>query len=198
MSQQHVPFRVWVILLEALFLGAVPATGLQRPDGAPKSPALDACALLTSSEVQRVQGEATQDAKAGNDQSGALLVRQCLFRTTTPIHSVSLAIALPNPAASGDAISPRTFWQSKFHSPENEKEKRGESGEPEGSNPRPVPGIGDEAFWVGTSMTGALYVLKGNLFLRISAGGIRDEASRIEHSKTLAALALKRLSDMRP
>lgn len=42
-------------------------------------------------------------------------------------------------------------------------------------------------------MVGALYVLKGNTFLRISVGGVREEPARIEKSVALARLALKRL-----
>jgi hypothetical protein len=40
---------------------------------------------------------------------------------------------------------------------------------------------------------GALYVLKGNTFLRISVGGIREEPVRIEKSKALARIAIKRM-----
>jgi hypothetical protein len=42
-------------------------------------------------------------------------------------------------------------------------------------------------------MVGALYVLKGNTFVRISVGGVREEPARIEKSVALARLALKRL-----
>jgi hypothetical protein len=46
---------------------------------------------------------------------------------------------------------------------------------------------------VGNSISGALYVLKGNSFLRISVGGVREESARMEKSKALAHAALKRL-----
>ena len=42
-------------------------------------------------------------------------------------------------------------------------------------------------------MVGALYVLKGDTFLRISVGGVREEPARIQKSVALARLALKRL-----
>jgi len=42
-------------------------------------------------------------------------------------------------------------------------------------------------------MTGALYVLKGDTFLRISVGGVREESARIGKSVALARLVLKRL-----
>jgi hypothetical protein len=56
-----------------------------------------------------------------------------------------------------------------------------------------VEGIGDEAFWTGNRVGGALFVLKGNAYLRISVGGAGDQAAKIEKSKTLAASALKQL-----
>jgi len=60
---------------------------------------------------------------------------------------------------------------------------------------RAINGIGDEAYWVGNPLTGALYVLRGNSFLRVSVGGVREEAARIEKSKALAQAALKRLQN---
>ena len=58
---------------------------------------------------------------------------------------------------------------------------------------RRIAGLGEEACWVGTSMTGALYVLEGRNFLRISVGGVHEEWARIEKTKVLARAALKRL-----
>jgi hypothetical protein len=42
-------------------------------------------------------------------------------------------------------------------------------------------------------MGGAIYVLKDNVFIRISVGGPESEESKIEKSKALAAKALSRL-----
>ena len=59
--------------------------------------------------------------------------------------------------------------------------------------PRPVEGVGDEAFWTGGAVGGALYVLKGDTYLRISIGGPDDQAARIERAKVLARKAIARL-----
>jgi hypothetical protein len=40
---------------------------------------------------------------------------------------------------------------------------------------------------------GALYVLKGSTYLRVSVGGAGDQQSKINKSKALARLVLKRL-----
>jgi hypothetical protein len=158
----------------------------------------DACAVLTSADVQAVQGDAVQETKPSTQPAGDLLMSQCIFRTASPSKSVSVAIA------SAGSVSPRAFWQKQFHSAkseseEREKEKPAAKGKParqeedESTQPRTIKGVGEQAYWVGSPMVGALYVLKGNTFLRISVGGIREEAARIEKSVALARLALKRL-----
>ena len=156
----------------------------------------DPCALLTSADIQAVQGDAVQDTKPSTQPAGGLIMAQCLFRTASPSKSVSLAVA------SAGSVSPRAFWQKQFHSgkpgPE-EKEKDKGAGrkdakvEDESTQPRAIKGVGEQAYWVGSPMVGALYVLKGNTFLRISVGGVRAESARIQKSVALARLALKRL-----
>lgn len=59
--------------------------------------------------------------------------------------------------------------------------------------PRPISALGEEAFWVGSPLSGALYVLQGDLFLRISVGGVPKESARIAKSKSLATAILVRL-----
>jgi hypothetical protein len=82
-------------------------------------------------------------------------------------------------------LTPREYWRKQFHPAERDREpdRRG----------RPIPDVGEEAYWTGNRFAGALYVLRGETFLRISVGGIRDEQARIEASKALALAALKRL-----
>jgi len=159
----------------------------------------DPCSLLTSADIQAVQGDAAQESKPSTQPAGGLVMSQCLFRTASPSKSVSVAIA------SAGSTSPRAFWQKQFHSshPESgEKEKenadagrkdaKGEQ-EEEGTKPRAIQGVGEQAYWVGSPMVGALYVLKGDTFFRISVGGIREEPVRIEKSKELARIAIKRM-----
>jgi hypothetical protein len=164
-------------------------------------PKTDACALLTSADVQAVQGDQIQETKPSTQPGGGLIMSQCLFRTATPSKSVSVAIASPG------SISPRTFWQKQFQSGKpasGEKEKaekkplagskkQEKEEDDESTRSRAIAGVGEEAYWVGGPMVGALYVLKGNTFVRISVGGVREESARIEKSVALARLALKRL-----
>jgi hypothetical protein len=127
---------------------------------------------------------------------------QCFYRTTTFAKSVSLALAVPDPAKPSP-LTPREFWRKQFHSAEPVEEEKPVVGkapkkteverEEELRKPRPIDGLGEEAYWVGNPISGALYVLKGNSFLRISVGGVREESARMEKSKALAQAVLKRL-----
>ena len=57
-----------------------------------------------------------------------------------------------------------------------------------------IEGVGDEAYWAGNRVTGALYARRGETLVRVSVGGIRDEQDRIEKSRQLAVAALGRLA----
>jgi len=164
-----------------------------------KQSRIDPCSLLTSADIAAVQGEPVEQTKPSDQPGTGLLMLQCLFRTTTPTKSVSLAVAAPS------AMSPRAFWRKQFH-PGQDATKEKDSAraekksvaerkeqEEESTRPRAIAGLGEEAYWVGGPIAGALYVLKGNTFLRISVGGIREESARIEKSKALARIALKRM-----
>jgi hypothetical protein len=188
-------FRL-ILCLVPFISGALSAA--QKPAHTPAKQSQPApCALLTSSDIQTVQGDPVQDTKPSTQPAGGLVMSQCLFRTATPTKSVSLAIASPG------SVSPRAFWQKQFHAAKPEPEERETEKSPAGgihaieedesTRPRAIAGVGDQAFWVGSPMVGALYVLKGNTFLRISVGGVREESARIENSISLARLALKRL-----
>lgn len=158
---------------------------------------LDACKLLTSDDVQSVQGEPVEEIKPGTQPGGDLRVSECIFRTTTPAKAISLALAEPSRG------QPRDYWRKRFHGSVNPKPKEpGAKGnenterdgdDPDASRPRTIRDLGNEAFWVGGRVTGALYVLHDDSFIRISVGGVRDEAARIARSVALARAALKRL-----
>ena len=167
---------------------------------------IDACALITNAEIEAVQGEPVKETKSSESPSSSFVMSQCFFRTATFAKSISLALATPD-SAKPSALTPREYWRKQFHPPDQaEKEKdepaagkakapkeTEEEREKELGKPRPVAGLGEEAYWVGNPITGALYVLKGDAFLRISVGGEKDESVRITKTKTLAQKALKRL-----
>jgi Protein of unknown function (DUF3558) len=146
----------------------------------------DACALLTKEEIQAVQGEPFKETKPSQKSGSGLIVSQCYFELPTPVNSVVLTVTRK---AEGGR-DPSESWQETFHR-EKAPERKKEEGEEK--EPLKVEGIGDEAFWTGNRVGGALFVLKGNAYIRISVGGAGDQAAKIEKSKALAASALKRL-----
>ncbi len=162
----------------------------------------DACILLTSAEVEAVQGESVSETKTSAQPNGEMLVTECVFRTTTFAKSVSLALATPS-STKPSALTPRKFWQKQFHARDMEEDEIHAAGkgakkpesedDEEARKPRRIEGLGEEAYWVGTPITGALYVLQGDNFVRISVGGVHEESVRIEKSKVLARAVVKRL-----
>ncbi|MDQ2975120.1 MAG: DUF3558 domain-containing protein [Acidobacteriota bacterium] len=173
---------------------------------------VDACSLLTSAEIQAVQGEPLKETKPNEQASGNLITALCYYELPTPSNSISLSLTMKNPETSGGQ-SLKEFWENTFgksegkdkrereknrgakkNGPQTQSENREREGEEEESAPlETVRGIGDEAFWSGTRVGGALYVLKGDRYLRISVGGPRDNKVKLKKSKTLAQRALRRL-----
>jgi hypothetical protein len=152
------------------------------------SPVADnvACTLLTKEETQAVQGEPFKATKPTQHSVGGLSVSQCYFELPTAVNSIVLTIT--RKAEGG--TDPSQNWREIFHREESARKKEEKEGEKE---PLKVEGVGDEAFWTGNRVGGALYVLKGNCYIRVSVGGAGDQAQKIEKSKKLALAVLNRL-----
>jgi hypothetical protein len=161
-----------------------PAAKSESSDGA------KACALLTSAEIEAVQGEPLKVTHPTGKTGGGLAISQCYFELPTPANSV--VVTLTEKAEGAGSRDPKQSWEEMFHR-SAEIEKRSEEKE-ERAAPNKIEGVGDEAFWTGSRIGGALYVLKGNSYIRISVGGAGDQAAKIEKSKTLAESILKRIS----
>src|SRR3954465_14756951 len=87
-------------------------------NSAKQTKAADPCKLLTSADIQAIQGDAVQETKPATQPAGGLVMSQCLFRTANPSKAVSVAIASPG------SVSPRAFWQKQFHSDNPASEER--------------------------------------------------------------------------
>ena len=142
------------------------------------------CTLLTKEEIQAVQGETFKETKPSHKLAGGLSVSQCYFQLPTAAKSIVLTVTRK---AEGDR-DPAQNWRDMFHG-----EKKSEERDEKAAEPKEIDGLGDEAFWTGTRVGGALFVLKGKCYIRISVGGAGDQAEKIEKSKTLAESVLKQL-----
>jgi hypothetical protein len=157
----------------------------------PKATGVEVCNLLTKAEIEAVLGEPVHQTKSSVQPGDGLRLTQCFFGAATAAKSVSVALATPGPVGAA-TFAPRDFWRKQFHPRKGSKNT--ESEREEGMRKaRPIGGLGEEAYWVGNSIAGALYVLHTDRFLRISVGGVRQEALRIQKSKALARAAVKRL-----
>ena len=119
-----------------------------------------------------------RQSKASEQRSGELVFHQCFYTLPTFAKSVSLGVG----------VGAREFWREMFH--ENKKE----AGEEESRTPRrPVPNLGQEAYWIPLRIGATLYVLDRNAMIRVSVGGNDSDAVRLEKSAALARGVLKRL-----
>jgi hypothetical protein len=140
---------------------------------------------------------------------GEFIVAQCYYAMPTSANSAVVNVTTAKDETG--ARSPRTLWEQEIdfarlvaskgeseREPKQDKDKQPrerdeESEAKEVSPPERVNNLGDEAFWVGTPIGGALYVLKNDLFFRISVGGAGDQKAKLNKSKTLAQTILKKL-----
>ena len=189
----------YVAFVFAGVLGGAATQSAKKDTGVSKG-TVYACALLTPAEIEAIQGERVEETKSTVRPSGGLFATQCLFRTPTLNKSVSLFLIASDPLHPVP-LTARQLWQKQFHSSEvdeepvagENKKKLDPERERESREPRPIRGLGEEAYWVASPVASALYVLKGEMFLRISVGSAGQESERMEKSKALARAVLKRL-----
>jgi hypothetical protein len=151
----------------------------------------DPCRLLTDAEVRAVQGHGPTQKIQSEQPAGSFRFTQCFYRTAELSSSVSVALGIPLTASKRSG--PRDYWHSQFKSEERDQREEREESDEKKQEPRRLAGLGDEAYWVGDPVTGALYVLRGEVFLRVSVGGSLDQAQKIKRARTFAIYALKRL-----
>ena len=175
-----VHMRAVVVFGILLLLASTQLTAAQRHR--------DPCRLLTDAEVRAVQGQTPAQKIPSEQPAGAFQFTQCFYRTQELSSSVSVALGVP--VADDKRSGPRDYWRAQF-----KREERGEREEADEkkNEPKRLAGLGDEAYWIGDPVTGALYVLRGEVFLRMSVGGPPAQAEKIKRAKVLALYALKRL-----
>ena len=146
--------------------------------------------LLMSSEIESVTGERAKQAATSARTEAGFAISQCYFQTATPAKSVVVTVTTRGPGP--DAKEPRQFWAEKFHGEGNE-EKESEEPQRRQAPPEKVEGVGDEAYWVESGSTGALYAIQADRFIRVAMGGSDDKPVKIGKAKKLAELVLRRL-----
>jgi hypothetical protein len=183
-----------------LSLAALPIVYVNFP-AAETSKTPDACKLLTPANIQQVQGSAPLSARASSQDTGSLASSQCFFTLSPFIQSVSLEVISQS---STDKINVRDFWNEKFHAKRTDdadadaeqkshQRRKSEEDEEKKNPPQPLPGIGEDAFWVYTGRDGAVYTLQGKYIVRVGVSGKGDEAAKIQRASALAKFVLLKL-----
>jgi hypothetical protein len=163
---------------------ATPGPGQKSTNG------VDVCSLLTSAEIEAIQGAPLKDTKPSANPQGGLNISQCYF--LLPTAADSIVVTVTQKADASNSRDPKESWDEIFH---GDKDKEDAAKEEEGKSepPEKIEGVGDEAFWAPRRFGGALYAIKGHVYISVSVGGAGDKASKIQKSKALAEIILKRL-----
>jgi hypothetical protein len=151
---------------------------------------IDACSLLTSKEIEAIQGASVKDTKPSANSHGGLTVSQCYFLLPTAADSIVVTVTQRDNGS--NSRDPKQSWEEIFHG-DKEKTNTREEEEKEPAAPQEITSLGNEAFWVPRRFGGKLYVLKGNTYITIGVGSPGDQAIKIQKAKALAEIMLKRL-----
>ncbi len=174
-----------------------PAQPQESLGGAPARK-LDACDLLKADEITAIQGSPIKETKSSAFSNGKFRVSQCFYEALEPGKSINLAVTSSDPDSSAK-ISPGAFWKEKFApyrgGATEREETRAEGEKEERLPPKRIERLGDDAYWMGRD---ALYVLKGDVYVRLSIGGADSVETKIEKARTLMAHVLGRLSTPTP
>lgn len=141
---------------------------------------IKACNLLSSKDIQSVQGEVLKQAVGRESAQGNLVESHCYFALPTGAKSISLSVTA---AGKGRAAREIRAFLDEFHRPPKKKHRA----------PTKIEGLGQEAFWASSASGGNLYVFDRDRFIRLSVGGPGDQAEKLKKSKALARMVLARL-----
>ncbi|PYS65257.1 MAG: hypothetical protein DMF76_03155 [Acidobacteria bacterium] len=187
-----------------------PASPMTMVSPAPSAPApnapasglktkVDVCSLLEGADLKNIQGEQPKETQRSDREDAGFIVTQCYY--SLPTSSSSVVLNVTTASESAGARDPREFWKETFarkaekKEPDEKREGRTKEGEGEerAAPPQKIAGLGEDAYWIASRVGGALYVLKKDLFFRISVGGPGDANAKLKKSKALAQRALKRI-----
>ncbi len=157
---------------------------------------VDASTLLTAEEIERILGEPLKNKIPSTRTEAGFVISQCYFALATA--SKSLVVTVTNPGAGPQVTEPREFWAEKFEGAKIQGSmKEPESSREKHERPQPAPekiaDVGDDAYWVPSGGTGALYVLHANSLIRLALGGNDEKALRVQKAVALAKIAVGRL-----
>ena len=143
--------------------------------GCSREPKLDACAMLSKTDVEAILGERVDDPQPGNNTPGTkdtAAVSECKYETAgKPPKRVSL-LARVSPVADN---TPEAINQVR------------ETLKKTGIAPLDIKDLGDVAFWGRNQLN---VFIGGNRYLIISVSGFDNDSAALKKAKALAQKAL--------
>ena len=130
-----------------------------------------------------------KEVRSHQENTGGLTVSECYFIGTSLPKYVTLRLV--ERASSPEARDPRTVWNESFAPEKLEALKRARGKAKRDAEA--VPNLGDEAFWMGETKAGGLFVLRKNAYIRVLIGSSDDRATKIKKCMAIAKKALGRL-----
>ena len=166
---------------------------------------IDACNLLSGDDFKSIAGESYKEAQRSDREDRGLVISQCYYQMPNMANSIVLNVTTPK-RGSGSR-NPGVFWDETFtkaaekdRDRNRDRDRKSEkppvrgAEEEEGAPPERIKGLGQEAFWSASRVGGALYVKRDDyIFFRISIGGADNASTKLNKSKRLAQLILKKL-----
>jgi hypothetical protein len=180
----------WIAVGAFVWLFAGGAAGAGKP--------LDVCRLLSPATLESVQGSRPIATVPSSHEDATLRSSSCFYSLTPSNQSVNLQVMT---AAGTTDI--HQFWKQRFRPERKAEEPESDVGRKTGSGSeanerrapaKPVPGVGEEAFWIYTGRDGAIYALQRDYVVRVSVGGKAEESSQRQRATELALSALSELS----
>jgi len=156
--------------------------------GVPSGP----CALLSREAVARVQKAPVVSEKESPSGGKTFENRSCYFQTEPYAKSVSLEWSRDREPGAA-----RRQWNSMFHEKSEQSDREKGERESKRAAPAPVAGIGEEAYWVPSHASGAIYAFGSGSFVRVSVGGEGTGEEKRERASALAREALASLAASR-
>src|SRR6202035_5607105 len=75
-------------------------------------PKIDICGLITSKEIESIQGEPLKESKPTGRAVGGFAISQCYLMLPTPANSINLTVTQKGDGP--DARDPKQYWNDRF------------------------------------------------------------------------------------
>lgn len=185
------PARRWLV---GSLLAALAPAAMATPRAVPPGPS--ACDLFEPGATAALFGAPVQ-GRAGHRAGDGLEISTCFLRVQGSSRTAYVELR----GSRTDTPASR-HWAELFHASaarEDESLRKGnrfrgdapaEPAQEPAVEALPVERLGDEAFFVGTAVYGALYVLQGDRYLRLSVGGAGALEDKLDLARSLAVQAL--------